>query len=74
VAEPKKPRWTVYNGIAVAVTGVWALLNIVAAIDPSRPVSPSVHGIFWTVVTAIYGGGKIADAISRRRNGQNGDA
>lgn len=71
MAEKEKGRGAVYNGIALTVTGVWALANIVQIIDPSRPVSSLTHGIMATVASAFFGAGLIAD---RRRNGKDNDA
>ena len=70
--EKQKPRWTVYNGIALTITAVWAFANIVAVIDPSRPVSPLTHGIMGVVASAFFGAGVVSD-VRRKRNG-NGNA
>jgi hypothetical protein len=72
VAGEQKPRWTVYNGIALTVTAVWAFANIVQVIDPSRPVSPLTHGIMATVASAFFGAGVLADLRKRRNGNGNG--
>lgn len=71
MAESPKPRWTVYNGIALTVTAVWAFANIVSVIDPSRPVSPLTHGIMGVVASAFFGAGVVSR--SKKRNGNGGD-
>lgn len=77
MAEGKsKPRWSVYNGIALTITAVWAFANVVAVIDPTRPVSPLTHGIMGVVASAFFGAGVVADVRRKRGNGSggNGDA
>lgn len=69
MAGEPRPRFTVYNTVALMVTGFWLLANLVATIDPSRPVSSEVHGITATVVTGLFIGGQVAEAVKRRRNG-----
>jgi len=72
VAQNPKPRWTVYNGIALTVTAVWTFANVVSVIDPSRPVSPLTQGIMGVVASAFFGAGVVAD-VRRRRNGNGKD-
>lgn len=72
MAQEPEPRWTVYNGIALTVTAVWAIANIVQVVDPSRPVSALTHGIMATVASAFFGAGMLSD-IRKRRNGKDGD-
>ena len=73
MAGEQKPRWTVYNGIALTVTAVWAFANIVQVIDPTRPVSPLTHGIMATVASAFFGAGVLSDIRRQRRGGRNGN-
>lgn len=71
MAGEQKPRWSVYNTVALTVTAVWAIANIVQVVDPSRPVSLSTHAIMATVASAFFGAGVVAD-IRKQRNGNGG--
>ena len=68
--ENPRPRWTVYNGIALTVTAVWAFANVVAVIDPSRPVNGQTQVIMGIVASAFFGAGLVS---GRKRNGNGKD-
>lgn len=70
--ENPRPRWTVYNGIALTITAVWAFANIAAVIDPSRPVPGPTNVIMGVVASAFFGAGVVAD-VRRKRNGNGKD-
>lgn len=56
----------VFLGIAITVTAVWTVANLVQVILPNRPVPSYVNIVMMAVATSFFGGA----VISSRRGKQ----